>query len=92
VVYDVDVQYLPICIGWATTVQSTQGLEFERVLLDLNRAGWLPGGAYSGIGRVKGDLRHGLRVIGGFSRDSSVFNCSAEVREWYRLRVLPAIS
>lgn len=58
-VRDIDVQYLPIRIGWATTVQATQGLESPCVMLDLNQAGWLEGGGYSGVGRVKGDLQHG---------------------------------
>jgi len=90
-VYEVDVQYLPMRAGWATTVSATQGLEFPRVLLDLNRAGWLPGGGYSGVGRVRGDLHTGLRILGGFSGSRDVFAAEEAVLDWYRQRVLPAL-
>ena len=91
IVYEVDVSFLPLRGGWATTVQATQGLEFPRVLLDLNRAGWLPGGGYSGIGRVRGDLRTGLRILGGFDGSRDVFAAEQEVLDWYQRRVLPAL-
>jgi hypothetical protein len=78
----VDVTYLPLRIGWATTVTATQGLEFERVLLDLNQADWLPGGGYTGVGRVRGDLQAGLRIMGGL-QNHAAFNCSPEARDWY---------
>jgi len=77
-----DVTYLPLRIGWATTVTATQGLEFDRVLLDLNQADWLPGGGYTGVGRVRGDLQRGLRIIGGL-QSPMAFNCSPEVRRWF---------
>lgn len=89
--FEVDVQYLPLRIGWATTVTSTQGLEFSKVLLDLNRARWLRGGGYSGVGRVKGDMRSGLRILGGFNGDRDVFWCDEAVRKWYMERVLPKV-
>lgn len=79
----VSVNYLPIRIGWCTTVTATQGLEFERVLLDLNNADWLPGGGYTGIGRVKGDLLSGLRIKAGFHGGRAAFNASPEAADWF---------
>lgn len=90
-VYEVDVEYMPLRAGWATTVSATQGLEFPHVLLDLNRADWLAGGGYSGVGRVKGDLRHGLRIMGGFSGNRSVFATDPAVLDWYQHRVFPML-
>jgi hypothetical protein len=84
----VDVTYLPLRAGWATTVTATQGLEFDRVLLDLNQAHWLPGGGYTGVGRVRGSLVQGLRIIGGFSYNLSAFNCSAAARDWFVSTIL----
>lgn len=89
--WNVDVQYLPVRVGWATTVQATQGLEFPHVLLDLNRAEWLEGGGYSGVGRVKGDLRNGLRILGGFGGNRGVFAANTSVLKWYLESVLPSI-
>lgn len=68
--WNVDVQYPPVRYVWATTVQATQGLQFPHVLLDLNRAEWLEGGGYSGVGLVEGlpgDLRKCLRILGGLA-------------------------
>lgn len=90
-VIEVDVQYLPVRAGWATTVSATQGLEFPRVLLDLNRAEWLSGGGYSGIGRVKGDLSSGLRILGGFNGNRAAFKADPAVLDWYQQSVLPAL-
>lgn len=84
-------QYLPIRCGWATTVSVTQGLEFPRVLLDLNRAGWLAGGGYSGVGRARGDLTTGLRIMEGFTAGPAVFNTDPAVLQWYRQRVYTAM-
>lgn len=92
---EVDVQYLQICCGWATTVPATQGLEFACVLLDLNRGGWLVAGGYRGVGRpcmVHGDLRTGLRIMEGFTAGPAVFNTDSItgplVLQGYRQRVL----
>jgi hypothetical protein len=89
VVCEVEVQYLPIRCGWATTVSATQGLEFPRVLLDFNRAGWLAGGGYSGVGRVRGDLASGLRIMEGFTAGPGVFYTDPAVLQWYSQRVFP---
>lgn len=79
----VKVTYLPLRAGWATTVQASQGLEFERVLLDLNEAHWLEGGGYTGVGRAKGDLRQSLRIIGGFHGNRAAFAANADARTWF---------
>jgi hypothetical protein len=89
-VYDVDVLYFPIRIGWATTVQATQGLEFDRVCLDLNSAAWLDSGGYSGVGHVRGDLRQCLRIWGGFSGNREVFRANPAAIRWYTEVVMPA--
>lgn len=84
VIYDVQVQHMPVRLGWAMTVPAAQGMEFERVLLDLPNAGWLPGGGYTGIGRVKGRLQDGLSIRGGGARvNRDDFNCNMEVLQWF---------
>jgi hypothetical protein len=87
-IVDTGVSYLPIRLGWCTTVTASQGLEFDRVLLDLDGGGWLAGGAYSSIGRVKGDLRTGLKVMGCFSRGIDAFKVNNEARRWFAGTVL----
>lgn len=84
IIYDVKVQHMPVRLGWAMTVPAAQGMEFERVVLDLANAGWLPGGGYTGVGRVKGKLQDGLRIRGGGScvnRDN--FAANVEVLKWF---------
>ncbi len=87
-IVDIGVSYLPIRLGWCTTVTASQGLEFERVLLDLDGGGWLAGGAYSSIGRVKGDLRTGLKIMGCFSRGIDAFKVNPDARKWFASTVL----
>jgi len=42
-IYEVRVQHMPVRIGWAMTVPAAQGMEFDRVVLDLTSADWLEG-------------------------------------------------
>jgi hypothetical protein len=65
------------------TVPAAQGMEFDRVVLDLGNAGWLEGGAYSGISRVKGKLEDGLRIRGGGNVvNADCFRANLEVLDW----------
>lgn len=80
----VNVTYLPIRLGWCTTVTASQGLEFDKVVLDLGSGSWLAGGGYSGLGRVRGDLSTGLRIPGGLHLGAAAFKAHPEAVAWYR--------
>lgn len=82
--FDVHVQHLPVRLGWAMTVPASQGMEFDKVVLDLTNATWLDGGGYTGIGRVKGKLRDGLRIKGGGEQvHRFCFRANADVLLWF---------
>jgi len=57
-VAEVDVVLAQLRLAYNSVCHRGPGV--PRVLLDLNKAGWLVGGGYIRVGRVRGDLRRGV--------------------------------